>query len=59
MPMSPTPEAGGPPILLDARDNDVEYYYESRLPFEAAGVEDDHQHPMEPRTVRVTLTKRW
>lgn len=45
--------------LLDRRANDIEYYYESRLPWESAGVEDYHLHPMEPRTFRVTLTKRW
>ena len=45
--------------LLDRRDNDIEYYYESRLPFESAGVEDYHIHPMEPRTFRLTVAKRW
>lgn len=45
--------------LLDTQANDIEYYYESRLPLEASGVEDYHLHPLEPRTFRVTLTKRW
>lgn len=45
--------------LLDANDNDIEYYYESRLPGEPAGVEDIHLHPYEPRQVRFTVTKQW
>jgi TonB dependent receptor/TonB-dependent Receptor Plug Domain len=35
--------------------NDIEYFYESQLPGEAAPVADRHVHPAEPRTVRVTL----
>ncbi|MFT7724344.1 MAG: TonB-dependent receptor [Roseateles sp.] len=41
--------------LGDRRVNDVEYFYESQLPGEAAAVADRHVHPAEPRTVRVTL----
>lgn len=41
--------------LLDKRANDITYFYESRLPGEAAPVEDFHFHPAEPRTVRVTV----
>jgi outer membrane receptor protein involved in Fe transport len=41
--------------LLDERANDITYFYESRLPGEAAPVEDFHFHPAEPRTVRVTI----
>lgn len=42
--------------LLNARDDDIQYYYASRLPGEAAGgVEDVHFHPVEPRQVRVSL----
>lgn len=41
--------------LLDKRTNDITYFYESRLPGEAAPVEDFHFHPAEPRTVRLTL----
>ncbi|MGH8185412.1 MAG: TonB-dependent receptor domain-containing protein, partial [Steroidobacteraceae bacterium] len=40
---------------FDARDNDITYFYESQLAGEAAPVEDIHFHPVEPRTVRVTL----
>ena len=41
--------------LFDADDDDISYYYESRLPGEAAPVADVHFHPVEPRTVRATL----
>ncbi|MBL8279203.1 MAG: TonB-dependent receptor [Pelomonas sp.] len=41
--------------LGNRRVNDIEYFYESRLPGEAAPVADRHVHPAEPRTVRVTL----
>lgn len=39
--------------LFNRKDNDIEYYYTSRLPGEAA-VDDRHLHPVEPRTLRVT-----
>jgi len=42
--------------LFDAEDNDITYFYESRLPGEAAPVEDIHFHPVEPRTLRATVT---
>jgi outer membrane receptor protein involved in Fe transport len=43
--------------LFDRKDSDVDYYYTSRLQGEpAGGVDDVHFHPVEPRTVRVTLT---
>jgi hypothetical protein len=46
--------------LLDRADNDIEYYYASRLPGEpAAGVEDIHFHPAEPRTLRASVTWYW
>lgn len=41
--------------LGNRKVNDIEYFYESRLPGEAAPVADKHVHPAEPRTVRVTL----
>jgi len=41
--------------LLDSRDNDITYYYESQLAGELAPQEDIHFHPAEPRSVRVTL----
>lgn len=41
--------------LLDSDDNDITYFYESQLPWEAAPVEDLHFHPAEPRSLRLTL----
>lgn len=42
--------------LLNSRDNDITYFYASRLEGEpAAGVDDIHFHPVEPRSVRVGL----
>lgn len=40
---------------LDAEDNDITYYFESRLPGEAAPVEDFHFHPVEPRQLRFSV----
>ena len=45
--------------LLDSDDRDITYFYESQLPGEAAPVEDIHFHPVEPRSVRVSLTARF
>ena len=42
--------------ILDEKDNDIEYYYESRLAGEAFGVNDRHLHPVEPRQVRLNMT---
>ncbi|MEJ2273660.1 MAG: TonB-dependent receptor [Woeseiaceae bacterium] len=43
--------------VLDAEDQDIAYYYPSRLAGEPlGGVEDVHFHPMEPRTARATVT---
>jgi len=42
--------------LLGSRDPDISYFYTSRLAGEpAAGVDDVHIHPVEPRQVRVTV----
>jgi TonB-dependent Receptor Plug Domain len=46
--------------LLGREDNDIEYFYASRLPGEPlAGLDDVHLHPAEPRSFRVTLTRRF
>ena len=45
--------------LFDRRVNDIEYFYASRLPGEAAPVADRHMHPAEPRTLRLTLRKAF
>ena len=45
---------------LNAHDNDITYFYTSRLPGEpAGGVDDYHIHPIEPREVRVSATARF
>ena len=41
--------------LFDRKLNDIEYFYESKLPNESAPVADKHVHPAEPRTLRLTL----
>jgi len=45
--------------LFDRNDNDIEYFYESRLAGEANSSEDRHFHPMEPRNLRVRVTYRF
>lgn len=46
--------------LFDTDANDIEYYYESRLPGEpAGGVSDVHYHPIEPREVRTGVKLTW
>ncbi|MEX2579995.1 MAG: TonB-dependent receptor plug domain-containing protein [Verrucomicrobiales bacterium] len=46
--------------LFDTDANDIEYFYESRLPGEPlAGVSDIHFHPLEPRTVRAGVAIHW
>ncbi|WP_175414817.1 TonB-dependent receptor [Nibricoccus aquaticus] len=47
--------------VFDRENYDIAYFYESRLRSEASGVatEDIHFHPAEPRTVRVSVTKRF
>jgi len=46
--------------LFDREDNDIEYYYTSRLAGEPLeGIDDIHLHPTEPRTFRVRATYRF
>jgi hypothetical protein len=46
--------------LFDRHASDIDYYYTSRLRGEpTAGVADIHSHPVEPRTVRLTLTANF
>jgi hypothetical protein len=46
--------------LFDAKTSDVDYYYASRLPGEpAAGVNDIHFHPSEPRSLRLVAGYRF
>ncbi|MEM6851029.1 MAG: TonB-dependent receptor [Pseudomonadota bacterium] len=42
--------------LLDSKDADITYFFESQLPGEPAPVEDIHLHPVEPRQFRGGLT---
>ncbi len=43
--------------VFDETDDDITYFYASRLPGEpAGGVEDIHFHPMEPRSLRAHVT---
>jgi outer membrane receptor protein involved in Fe transport len=41
--------------LLDAKDADITYFYESRLPGEVSPVADRHLHPVERRQLRASL----
>lgn len=44
--------------ILGARANAAQFWYVDRLPGEpAAGIADIHAHPLEPRTVRLTVSK--
>jgi len=46
--------------IFDREDNDIEYFYTSRLPGEAdEGIDDIHLHPTEPRTFRVRGTVKF
>ncbi len=43
--------------MFDRKVSDIDYFYTSRLQGEpAAGVDDIHTHPAEPRTLRLTVT---
>ena len=46
--------------VFDRKDNDIEYFYTSRLPGEQAGGYDDvHLHPTEPRLFRLRVTYKF
>ncbi|MDB6000142.1 MAG: TonB-dependent receptor, partial [Rhizobacter sp.] len=46
--------------LFDRKASDIDYFYASRLPGEpAGGVEDIHFHPVEPRSVRLTVSMNF
>lgn len=42
--------------LLNRKDHEIDYQYESRLPGEPAGGNDLHFHPVDPISFRVALT---
>ena len=46
--------------VFDSADDDITYWYASRLTDESAeGVEDLHFHPLEPRNMRAYLSWRF
>jgi hypothetical protein len=45
--------------LTNRQDSAIDYYYESRLAAEPAGVADVHFHPIEPRSFRVNFTTNF
>ena len=45
--------------LTDRRASAIDYFYASQLPGEAEPRDDIHFHPIEPRSLRLTLTKTW
>jgi len=45
--------------LLDRKDHDIDYYYESRITPVSMAREEIHYHPVEPVQVRVALTARF
>jgi outer membrane receptor protein involved in Fe transport len=45
--------------LTDRKNNDISYYYMSRVSSEATGVNDVHLHPAQPRTLRSTVRMRF
>jgi outer membrane receptor protein involved in Fe transport len=45
--------------LLDSKDYDMIYFYESRLQTEAAPVEDIHFHPVHPQSVVLNLKAKY
>ncbi|WP_350545210.1 MULTISPECIES: TonB-dependent receptor domain-containing protein [unclassified Pseudoalteromonas] len=43
--------------LFNSNDHDIDYYYTSRLPGEnSEGIADNHFHPIEPRTARLSFS---
>lgn len=45
--------------LTDRQNNDISYFYKSRVAGELTGVNDLHVHPAEPRTLRGTVRMRF
>jgi outer membrane receptor protein involved in Fe transport len=46
--------------LFNAKVSDIDYFYTSRLPGEAAeGVDDIHTHPVEKRSFRLGITRQF
>jgi hypothetical protein len=45
--------------LLNRRDSEIDYWYESRLPGEAVAREDRHFHAVDPISFRLALNARF
>lgn len=45
--------------LANRRDSAIDYLYASRLKNELAAVDDIHFHPLESRSLRLTVMKNW
>jgi len=46
--------------LFDSSDNDISYFYASRLQQEPLqGIDDIHYRPLEPRSVRASISYHW
>lgn len=45
--------------LFNSRDDDITYYFESRLAGETAGVEDILSHSVEPRSIRLQVSMKF
>jgi outer membrane receptor protein involved in Fe transport len=45
--------------VFDSDANDISYFYESQLQGEAAPIADVHFHPVEPRTLRITIATEF
>ncbi|MFC5511641.1 TonB-dependent receptor [Massilia jejuensis] len=45
--------------LTNRRDSAIDYYYASQLAGEPTARDDIHLHPIEPRSLRLTLTRTW
>jgi outer membrane receptor protein involved in Fe transport len=45
--------------LLNRQNNDIDYYYPSRLANEAAAQADVHFHPVEKRALRLSMTVNY
>ncbi len=45
--------------LFNRQVSDIDYYYQSQLPGEAAPVAGIHTHPAEPRAIRIGLIMKF
>ena len=45
--------------LANRKASDIDYFYASQLRGEAAPVNDTHLHPVEPRTLRLSLVANF